>query len=59
MGIKIAIFISTISISYPKCTMLEFSVNDIAVLMQRHRQELMRYLSQRLGCNDTAQDIFH
>jgi len=38
--------------------MLEITVNDIASLMQRHRQELMRYLSQRIGCNETAQDIF-
>ena len=48
----------TVHISYTKRTMLEITVNDIASLMQRHRQELMRYLSQRIGCNETAQDIF-
>ena len=38
--------------------MLELTVNDIAGLMQTHRQELLRFLSQRTGCLDTAQDIF-
>jgi len=37
---------------------IEFTVNDIAVLMQRHRQELMGFLFQRIGCSDAAQDLF-
>lgn len=39
-------------------TMFEFTVDDIADLMHKHRRELLRYLVQRVSCTDTAQDIF-
>lgn len=32
--------------------------NAIADLMQQHRRELLRFLSQRIRCADTAQDLF-
>lgn len=38
--------------------MLELTTADIADLMHKHRQELLRFLSQRLSCTETAQDIF-
>lgn len=38
--------------------MLEFTANDIAALMQKHRCELLRFLSRRISCSETAQDIF-
>ena len=38
--------------------MLEFTANDIADLMNRHRQELLRFLLLKVNCSDTAQDLF-
>ena len=38
--------------------MLELSAFDIADLMHKHRHELLRFLSQRIRCSDTAEDIF-
>ncbi|MBD9354358.1 RNA polymerase sigma factor [Methylomonas albis] len=38
--------------------MLELTAADIADLMHKHRHELLRFLSQRISCTDTAQDIF-
>lgn len=38
--------------------MFEFTVDDIAGLMHKHRRELLRYLARQVGCSDTAQDIF-
>lgn len=38
--------------------MLDFTDTAIARLMQTHRRELLNYLTQKLNCNDAAQDIF-
>ncbi len=38
--------------------MIEFTANTIALLMQQHRNELLRFLAQRVSCPDMAQDIF-
>lgn len=34
------------------------SASHIAELMQKHRNELLRFLSQRVRCSETAMDIF-
>lgn len=38
--------------------MLGCTTSAIADLMQKHRSELLRFLSQRVCCVDTAQDLF-
>lgn len=38
--------------------MIELSASDIADLMQKHRHELLRFLSRRISCAEAAQDIF-
>ncbi|OAI01588.1 RNA polymerase sigma factor [Methylomonas methanica] len=38
--------------------MLELTATDIADLMHKHRRELLGFLSQRISCAETAQDIF-
>jgi len=38
--------------------MAEFTANTLAGLMQQHRSELLRFLTRRLSCPETAQDIF-
>lgn len=38
--------------------MLELTANDIAVLMQKHRHELLRFLARRVKCTEAAMDIF-
>lgn len=37
---------------------LNLSADDIADLMNRHRQELLRFLLVKVNCSDTAQDLF-
>ena len=34
------------------------SATDIAELMQKHRNELLRFLSQKVSCSEAAMDIF-
>ena len=38
--------------------MIEFTANTIALFMQQHRNELLRFLAQRVSCPEIAQDIF-
>ncbi|AEG01265.1 RNA polymerase sigma factor [Methylomonas methanica] len=38
--------------------MVELTANDIADLMNQHRQELLRFLLLKVDCKDTAQDLF-
>ncbi|MDD1619989.1 MAG: RNA polymerase sigma factor [Methylococcaceae bacterium] len=38
--------------------MIELAARDIADLMHKHRPELLKFLSQRTRCSETAQDIF-
>ncbi|WP_019866481.1 RNA polymerase sigma factor [Methylovulum miyakonense] len=37
--------------------MFEFTINDIAVLLHKHRGELQRFLAGRIACPETVEDI--
>lgn len=37
--------------------MFEFTANDIAELLHKHRSELQRFLAYRIGCPETVDDI--
>lgn len=50
--------IGSFSFRHHHYLMFEFTANDIAELMQRHRDELLRFLSKRVNCSDVALDIF-
>ena len=38
--------------------MMECTADTIAYLMQQHRGELLRFLTRKVTCQETAQDIF-
>lgn len=44
--------------SHSSTPMFEMSASDIAMLMQKHRSELLRFLARRVKCSETAMDIF-
>ncbi len=45
-------------LSFPQASMMECTADTIAYLMQQHRGELLRFLTRKVTCQETAQDIF-